>query len=74
MTEDEARRILYKHFSKLLGKDQAIWIGESINPDETGYNFRAGIYDQNEELPAIFPVWGVDAKTKSVGLDLTPNV
>lgn len=66
MTENEARRILFNFFNKALKPEEAIWIGESIDPDERGYSFPAGIYQRAEGLPDSFPLWAVNAIDKSV--------
>lgn len=70
MTEQEARDILRAHFQKWLRPGHEIWIGNVYSCKPTGYSFEAGTYAIADGKPGRFPIWGVDARTRSVGLDL----
>ncbi len=70
MTEREARDILRAHFQKWLRPGHDFFIGEVYSSDNTGYSFEAGTYPISEGKPRRLPIWGVDARTKAVGLDL----
>lgn len=70
MTEQEARDILRAFFKKWLGPGHEIWIGDVFSHDHTGYSFEAGTYSPEEGKPDGFPIWGVEATSHKVGLDL----
>lgn len=74
MTEHEAREILHAYFKKWLRPNHVIFIGKVYSCKPTGYSFEAGTYPENEPCPIRFPIWGVDAYTKSVGLDLVKRM
>lgn len=70
MTEDEARQVLHDFFARCLQPGQSIWIGQGKAHGDLGYSFRAGTYYQEDGLPDNFPVWAVDAATKTAELML----
>lgn len=70
MTETEARQLLNTFFQKWLRPGHEIFIGDVYSQKPTGYSFEAGTYPVSEGKPGRFPIWGVDARTKAVGLDL----
>lgn len=73
MTETEACVLLKSHLEKHLMPDHEIYIGKVYHASKLGFSFEAGTYSISEGKPASFPIWAIDAKTKSVGLDLIQN-